>query len=109
MFGPKKVDTSRWPRRRLLRGTLLLGGAFGGGVLGGCQHRGETCPPEQLAPEDAQQRETFKYTDRSLDATKQCQNCQQYLPRPGADCGGCKLLKGPIHPAGSCVAFAAKT
>lgn len=109
MTRQKNSRVSRWPRREVLRRSLLLGGAFGGGLLGGCKGHSETCPPAQLAPEDAKLRETFKYADRSLDATKQCQNCQQYLPRPNEDCGGCKLLKGPIHPAGSCVAFAAKT
>jgi len=93
----------RFARRRLLTGSAL----FGAGVLCGCK-RNETCPPTQLAAEDEKLRATLHYTDHSLDPAKLCNGCQQYLPNTDADCGGCKLLKGPIHPAGYCAAFSAR-
>lgn len=91
-------------RRRLLLSCAGLGATL---FTGGCK-RSETCPPSQLAPEDSKLRETLKYTDRSPDPQKLCNGCQQYLPNTDADCGGCKLLKGPIHPAGYCTLFSAK-
>ena len=91
------------------RGLLLCSAAFGAGALSvGCK-RAETCPPSpQLAAEDAKLRDTLHYTDRSPNADKLCNGCQQYLPNTDADCGGCKLLKGLIHPAGYCAAFSVK-
>jgi hypothetical protein len=89
-------------RRRLLLASTLLGAA----ATYGCK-RSETCPPAQLGPEDTKLRETLHYTDRSTDESKLCNGCQQYLPNTDADCGGCKLIKGPIHPAGYCAAFSA--
>ena len=91
-------------RRRLLLGTALLGAAS----LAACKRRSETCPPSQLSPEEAKVREALHYTDRSADPQKLCNGCQQYLPNTDADCGGCKLMKGFIHPAGYCAAFSAK-
>ena len=94
----------RLHRRHLLGGSALLATAL---CTGACK-RSETCPPAKLSPEDAKLRETMHYTDHSLDAAKLCNGCQQYLPNTDADCGACKLLKGPIHPAGSCQLFSAK-
>jgi|SRR3954462_4909845 hypothetical protein len=95
----------RYDRRQL----LLSSACFGAGVLGACK-RNETCPPAAvaaLAAEDTKLRATLHYSDRSPDPAKLCNGCQQYLPNTDADCGGCKLLKGPIHPAGYCAAFSA--
>lgn len=94
---------ARFDRRHLLTSSALLGV----GVLSACK-RSETCPPAQLSADDAKLRDTMHYTDHSPDPAKLCNGCQQYLPNTDADCGGCKLLKGPIHPAGYCVAFSAK-
>jgi hypothetical protein len=94
----------RTNRRQLLVCSSVLATA----ALAACKSR-DSCPPAALEPEDAKLRETFKYADRSPDPKKLCGGCQQFLPKPEADCGACKLLKGPIHPRGSCVAFAAKT
>lgn len=94
-------------RRHLLL-TGLTTGLVGTALLVGCK-RSETCPPAKLSPEDAKQREALHYTDHSPDPQKLCNGCQQYLANTDADCGACKLLKGPIHPAGSCVAFSARS
>ena len=91
-------------RRRLLLSSALLGATL---AAAGCK-RSETCPPAQLSPEDAKLRETLKYTDHSPDPQKLCNGCQQYMPNTDADCGGCKLMKGLIHPAGYCAAFSAR-
>jgi hypothetical protein len=97
---PGSVD-----RRRLLLSSALLGA---GALAAACKRRSETCPPSQLSAEDAKLRENLKYTDRSPDPQKLCNACQHYLPNTDADCGGCKLMKGLIHPAGTCIVFVAK-
>lgn len=35
-----------------------------------------------------------------------CDTCQFWLPAQGTPCGGCVVVKGPIHPAGHCTSFA---
>ena len=94
---------ARVERRRLLLSTLTLSATF---VACACK-RSATCPPSQLSPEDVKLRETMHYTDHALDPQRLCNACQQYLPNSDADCGGCKLMKGFVHPAGSCAAFSA--
>jgi hypothetical protein len=97
--------SARVARRHLLLSAPAL---VAGALASGCKRRSETCPPSQLSAEDSKLRETLRYTDHSLDAAKVCNACQQFVPNPDADCGSCKLLKGFIHPAGSCTAFSPK-
>ncbi|HEY6880664.1 MAG TPA: high-potential iron-sulfur protein [Polyangiales bacterium] len=55
-------------------------------------------------------RSALQYTDKSPQADKHCDVCNFYQPAGDpAACGGCQLVKGPIHPKGYCTAFAAKT
>jgi hypothetical protein len=96
---PARLDRRRWLLSGVVAGTAILTGA--------CKKRSETCPPAELAPEDTKVREALHYTDHSPDPQKLCEGCQQYVPNTDADCGGCKLMKGPIHPAGYCNAFVA--
>ena len=91
-------------RRRLLTSSAVLGLSV---VTHACK-RPDTCPPSALGADDRKLRETLHYTDRSPDPQKLCNGCQQYLPNNDADCGECKLMKGFIHPAGYCIAFAAR-
>jgi hypothetical protein len=93
-------------RRRLLLSSAVLGA---GALSSGCRRRSETCPPSSLDPADAKLRETLHYTDHSPDPQKLCNGCTQYIQNTDADCGGCKIMKGLIHPAGYCAAFAAQT
>ena len=91
----------RVPRRRFLLGSAGLSAA----VLANACKRSVTCPPSPLSPDEAKLRETLHYTDHSPDPRRLCSGCQQYEPSSSADCGGCRLMKGLIHPAGYCVAF----
>jgi hypothetical protein len=62
-----------------------------------------------LAATDLQIRQTLAYVDVSLDPTKTCTGCQQFVPNPaGNACGACKVVKGPINPKGNCKSWAAK-
>ncbi|MCS6799678.1 MAG: high-potential iron-sulfur protein [Myxococcota bacterium] len=48
-------------------------------------------------------RAQLEYVDRSTVAGQNCANCRFWVPAPreGA-CGGCTLIRGPIHPEGHC-------
>ena len=68
-----------------------------------------SCPAGTLSPDEAKIRTTLGYVDRTPEPAKPCLKCQQYVPAPAEDqCGSCKIMKGPIHPLGSCNAFAAR-
>ena len=59
--------------------------------------------PEKMA------RSALQYVDKSPFADKRCDLCTLYqAPSDPASCGGCQVVKGPIHPKGHCTAFAAK-
>jgi hypothetical protein len=63
-----------------------------------------------LTAEELQARTALVYADLAADPNKSCTTCQQYVAPAQKDaCGGCKLLRGPIHPKGYCKAFAART
>src|SRR4051812_26822424 len=64
-----------------------------------------TCPTSSLTPDELHVRTVLRYVDASPDATKTCAKCQQYVP--GDPCGGCKVVKGTIHPDGYCRVFVA--
>lgn len=62
-----------------------------------------------LTDPDKATRVTFKYVDVTPDPSKRCDGCQFYIvPEGAAPCGGCKLVKGPVAPAGYCTSFAVK-
>ena len=63
-----------------------------------------------LSAADAATRTTLGYVDKSPNDGQRCASCQQFVAaQESGACGGCKLLKGPIHPRGYCKAFAAKS
>ncbi|HVJ19883.1 MAG TPA: high-potential iron-sulfur protein [Polyangiaceae bacterium] len=63
-----------------------------------------------LSAADAELRKTLEYVDQSPIAAQTCEKCQQWIEPASADqCGGCKVMKGPVHPNGHCKVFVAKT
>jgi hypothetical protein len=97
-------------RRRLLLAATATAATALGVLAAACKRRPpETCPPEPLLEADRELREKLHYTDHSPEPQKFCNGCQQYTHEGDKDCGGCKLMKGPIHPAGYCVAFSARS
>lgn len=64
-----------------------------------------------LAAGDLAVRTALGYVEPSPEPGKDCVGCLQFTVSPAdanAACGGCKLMKGPIHPKGYCKGFAAK-
>lgn len=108
-------------------GAGMLAAGCGGGEEAPAEEippAGETAPPtaaqqeygmtecgdlSALTPEEMQQRVALNYVDRTPIPEKQCQNCQLYIvPEGGGPCGGCQILKGPVHQEGYCTAWVAK-
>ncbi|HEX4449186.1 MAG TPA: high-potential iron-sulfur protein [Polyangiaceae bacterium] len=62
-----------------------------------------------LSSADAQVRVFLGYVDVSMQPGKACSGCQQYLPGPADACGGCKVLRGTVNPAGYCKSYAPRS
>lgn len=94
------------------RSFVLLGGCI---ALSGLGCKRATASPSScedtssLTDEERAARTALAYADRVSAPEKSCNRCQHWVaPTEDGACGGCKLLKGPIHPTGSCKAFALK-
>ena len=98
-------------RRDVLRGGLHLALAFP--VVAACKKAAApfTCVDVvALAPEEASARSTLAYVEPAADGARACTACQQYVPASAEGaCGTCKVLKGPVHPGGTCKVFTAKS
>ncbi|MEM9070933.1 MAG: high-potential iron-sulfur protein [Myxococcota bacterium] len=100
-------------RRVFLARGASLGAAVGVTVVGlsACGgDEGLTCTDTSgLTPPEQATRSNLGYVDHSPHGTaKQCVNCNFYQPAAANACGGCTLVKGPIHPEGYCNSWAAK-
>lgn len=100
-------------RRDLLRKSLFSVAAVGAaGVLAACKKdepKALVCTDTAgLTPQEIEARNTLGYVDKAPDATKKCSGCALFNPPAAASCGGCKVIKGPIHPEGWCKSFAPK-
>jgi hypothetical protein len=63
-----------------------------------------------LAPEDARARTSLAYVEPAQDTSRHCASCQQYVAAQAeGGCGACKVLRGAIHPSGTCKVFAPKS
>lgn len=79
-------------------------------LLAGCKKPELVCTDTTgLSSDEIATRGTLKYVDRTTDPAKPCSACQQYKPaQMSGTCGGCILVKGPIHPDGGCNVWAKK-
>ncbi len=71
---------------------------------------GFTCTDTSgLTEQELTMRNTLQYVDASPDPEKLCDGCALYVAAvAGQNCGTCTVIKGPIHPKGSCTSFAPK-
>lgn len=101
-------------RRTAVRalGLLPLLGVAVAGTLAACGKKTEpdSCSDVNgLSDAEKSARSALQYADRSPQANKRCEICALYQPASEASqCGGCQIVKGPIHPKGYCTAFVAK-
>jgi hypothetical protein len=91
-------------RRALALAALPVAAALG------CRSGSFSCQDlSGLSAEELRARETLEYQERSGEPGRTCAACLQFVEPAGADtCGRCRLLGGPVHPLGSCRAFAAR-
>jgi hypothetical protein len=62
-----------------------------------------------LSRDEAQIRANLGYSDSSPSPDKTCLSCRQYNPpREEGSCGTCAVMKGPIHPNGTCKVYGAR-
>ncbi len=59
-----------------------------------------------LSGAELTERTAVNYVERSADPAKRCENCSLYRRGDANACGSCTLIKGPIHPAGTCIRWA---
>jgi hypothetical protein len=89
------------------RGLLSGGGLLAVTSLVACQKREFSCwDTGQLPQSDVQARRAVEYVDRAPDPGRQCDACQHWQSGARADeCGGCAVVRGQIHPLGTCRLF----
>jgi hypothetical protein len=96
-------------RRDLLRAGFHSLVLIPAGALVACGGRVTCTDTTGLDQADIDARAAQNYLDTAPDPDKFCSVCDQFQPAPKEDaCGGCKVLKGPIHPKGTCKLFVKK-
>jgi hypothetical protein len=98
-------------RREALRHLAVFSAAavVPGFLVSACSKKPSCEDVTGLSPADlAVRRDTAVYVEVSADPAKKCSGCAQYEPKGPDACGGCKVVKGPINPEGSCKLFVAK-
>ena len=119
----KNDDDSKLVGRR---GTLQLFGlglsAGGFLLLDGCGSKGSGSGADGTATAAAGEgcntpideasktkRRTLQYLDKAAVPEKNCAACAQFEEGKFGDCGGCKVIPGPVNPKGGCLSFAPKS
>ena len=93
-------------REAMRRLVVLSAAALAPPWLAACSRKPSCQDVTGLTPEEVRARnETAKYVEQTMDATKRCSGCVQWIPAAPDKCGGCKVVKGPINPDGYCVLF----
>lgn len=100
----------KFERREALRRLALILPAIGAGsLLVACSKKANCSDDSALSADDKRIREeAAKYVDQTMEATKRCSGCLQFVAAEPGQCGGCKVVKGPINPDGYCNLFVAK-
>lgn len=103
-----KKDDDVLERRAALR-TLALGAMtlIPAAALA-CGKRLDCSDVAGLTPDEQEARRSNGYVDKSPDPGKRCDNCGQYVAAAPDQCGGCKVLKGGVHPQGYCKLWVTK-
>ncbi len=60
-----------------------------------------------LSETDVGARNNAHYVDHAADPARACKQCTQFMGSYDG-CGACKLIRGPVHPDGTCSVFAPK-
>jgi hypothetical protein len=78
-------------------------------LLLACSKKPDCTNVSDLSADDLRIRnEVAKYVDQTTEAAKRCSSCAQFVAAAPQQCGGCKIVKGPINPDGNCTLFVLK-
>ena len=103
---PTLPSSATTTRRRWLK--VVVPAALGLGVFG-CKKEEFKCDDVAgLTPADIEARKALQYKDHSDTPEHACKNCAQYVEPEGSGCATCRVMRGPVHPEGSCKVFASK-
>jgi len=90
---------------RLSRRAFLSASGAMGLLMLGCK-KSLVCPsPGALSQHDRDERQGVGYVELATDPAKACSKCTQWVPSDPERCGGCKLVRGEIHPDATCRLF----
>jgi hypothetical protein len=96
-------------RREFLLRSAAVGGMLLPAWMLACGKKTLVCTDTiGLKPDEIATRTALQYTDAATEANKTCSTCQLYKPAGPDQCGACTVVKGPVHPQGSCKSWAAK-
>jgi len=89
------------------RGLLASGGLLAVTSLVSCKKRELSCwDTGQLPQADVQARRAVEYVDLAPDPARACDACQHWQSGAREDeCGACAVVRGQIHPLGTCRLF----
>lgn len=90
-------------RRTFLEVLPLLGVLPAATALQACSKPFSCHDTKGLSEAQVEARNAVAYSDKSSDMKRTCVKCVQFTA--GETCGTCKVLAGPIHPAGTCNIF----
>ncbi|MCB9602508.1 MAG: hypothetical protein H6721_24430 [Sandaracinus sp.] len=95
--------------RRVFLARIAAGGAAVGILQTlGCGGGGDSFTCNDNVDQAARgTRTALQYVDTAADPNKKCIDCVLFTGNATA-CGTCSAVPGPIHPSGSCTAFAPK-
>lgn len=102
--------TTPIPRRQALRQLAVLSlCALAPASVIACSKKTTCTDVTGLTTDEINNRDNIAaYVDQSADPARKCALCAQYVPGAPNACGSCKVVKGPIHPDGTCKLFVAK-
>ncbi len=102
----------------LMLGLTACGGDKEGGAATKAAANKPAPPPASTDPcgdltglttDEKNMRTTLQYVAKAADPAKPCHTCNFWQPpKDNSICGGCTLMKGPIHPDGGCISWVVK-
>jgi len=95
-------------RREALRRLAIFSTLVPVAALAACS-KGPDCEDiSSLTPEEKEMRKNAEYVPKAMQVAKKCDGCVQWIAPAPDQCGGCKVLKGPVAAEGTCKLFAPK-
>lgn len=106
------MGENRIGRREMLKRTVHLSVLAGAApaLLSACGGGELTCDDDSaLSAADRTARQGAHYVDRAPDPSRACERCNFYQAGAANQCATCTVVRGPIHPQGTCQLWAART